>query len=272
MGPEGKKRDGFVRVRGLDALIIDGGIGRKALAFPLELLDPSHGYDRGGPVHDYGEPDCIDRGQPPGMRVGSEGGGFAPERNDLGQGGSAIGVGIIALGGGFHDVASAPQVVEGVVDHDGSGSVLVGHLHARIDGVEGNGLSDLEVGVPVLAGVEPGFLDLDPGARFASADRRAEEFVEVESLEGIVRPHPVAGGESGEFGYCGGFLGVETAVGEDGLDQLVVKGFGYDEKAVFHGFFVYSPGNSLAWARAGSPLRTLMRFRVAMVACRTTDS
>ncbi len=77
---------------------------------------------------------------------------------------------------------------------------------------------------------------------------------------------------SGEFRYCRCFVFIKASIFKNLPDELVVKGFGNDVKGIFHCFSNYSPGNSLAWAKAGSPLRTLMRFWVAMVACLTTDS
>ena len=148
MRAEGKKgRDGVRVGRGV-ALRVDGGVGRKLLVLAFELFDAAHRGDGGGPVNDDGVADRIGGGESPGVRVGAEGGEFAHEGNDFGEGGGAVGVGDVAFFGDVHDVAAAPEVVEGVIDADLADAVFVGHGHAFSKSVEGDGLAELEVGVP----------------------------------------------------------------------------------------------------------------------------
>ena len=91
----------------------------------------------------------------------------------------------------------------------------------------------------------------------------------MQGFEGIVSPHSVTGCESGEFGYCLCFFAIKPAIFEYLTDKLVVEFFRNDVKVSSWGV-----GNqtSLACAKAGSPLSTLIRFWVAIVACLTTDS
>lgn len=88
------------------------------------------------------------------MGVGAEGGEFSAEGDDFGEGGGAVGVGEVAAFGGFHDVAAAPEVVEGVVHGDLGDAVLFGEFDGAVDGLVGDGLAEFFVGVPDFGGGE----------------------------------------------------------------------------------------------------------------------
>ena len=134
------------------------------------------------------------------MGVGSERGVFSEERNDLGEGRGAVGVGNVALFGGLHDVATAPKVVEGIVDGDLADAVFVGHFDASIDGGDGDSLPEFFVGVPDFGGFEAIIDDLDLSAGDATTGGGAEEVVEVKGLESVVSPDSVTGGVPADLG------------------------------------------------------------------------
>ena len=91
------------------------------------------------------------------MRVGAEGGEFPAEWNNFSEGGGAVGVGVVAALGGFHDVAAAPEIVEGVVHGDLGDAELIGELDGAVDGAVGDGLAEFFVGVPAFRGGETGW-------------------------------------------------------------------------------------------------------------------
>jgi len=85
-----------------------------------------------------------------------------------------MGVGEIAALGGFHNVATAPQVMGGVVDGNLADAELVGELDGAVDGAIGYGLAEFFVGVPAFGGGEAARQRLDLGTGLAAADRRTE--------------------------------------------------------------------------------------------------
>ena len=130
---------------------------------------------------------------------------FALERDDFGERGGAIRISDITALGGFHHIAAAPEVVEGVVDRDRAHAVLVGELDAAVDGVDGDGLTELLMRVPDFGGCEARSLLGDGGVGRAARDlgAGAEEFVEVQRLQGVVRADAVVRGHAGHLGSLG---------------------------------------------------------------------
>src|SRR5690606_33643780 len=143
--------------------------------------------------------------------------------------------------GGVHDVAAAPEVMEGVVDRDGAAAVLVGEADAGLDGLAGDGLAELAVGVPALHGGETTFADLDLRAGDTTAGSAAEEFVEVERLERVVGANPVPGGLAAHARGGGGFLRLITTVLVSGGDQSLVLLAGNNKISGSR------HGNAMAW-------------------------
>ena len=127
--------------------------------------------------------------------------------------------------------------MEGVVDGDRAHAVLVGELDAALDGVDGDGLAELLVGVPDFRGLEARGLLGDGGVGRAARDlgAGAEEFVEVQRLEGVVRADAVVRGHAGHLGGLGRFLGAEAALDVGGGDERLVGGAGDDVKDFAHG-------------------------------------
>ena len=237
VGAEGDERDGFVRVEGDLAVLIHGGVRREHLAFALEYLDAAHGDDGGGPVDHDGEADGVGRGEAPRVRVGAEGRVLALEGDDFRERGGAIRISDITALGGFHHIATAPEVVEGVIDRDRAHTVLVGELDAAVDGVDGDGLAELLVGVPDFGGFEARGLLRDGGVGRAARDlgAGAEEFVEVQRLEGVVRADAVVRGHAGHLGGLSRLLGAEATLDVGGGDERLVGGAGDDVKDFAHG-------------------------------------
>jgi hypothetical protein len=124
------------------------------------------------------------------MRVGAECREFSAERHDLGEGGGAVGVGEVTALGGFHDVAAAPEVVEGVVHGDLGDAVLVGEFDAAVNRAVGYGLTEFFIGVPTLGSGETGRQDFDFRTRDATTGGRAEQMVEMQRLERVVGAMP----------------------------------------------------------------------------------
>ncbi len=106
---------GLLGVASHHAVLVDRGVGWEVLAFPGKLLDTSHGNNGGGPVDDDGVADGVGGGEAPGMRIGTKGREFAPKRDDFSKGSSAVGVGDVAALRSVHDVATAPEIMKGVV-------------------------------------------------------------------------------------------------------------------------------------------------------------
>ena len=138
MAAEWEECGDFVRIGGGLAVGVDRGSGWQGFSFAFQGLNTAHGDCGGGPVHDDGETIRRSGGDAPGVGVGAEGWEFPAEGDDFGEGGGAVGVGEIAALGGFHHVAAAPQVVEGVVHGDLGDAVLVGELDGAIDGAVGD--------------------------------------------------------------------------------------------------------------------------------------
>ena len=226
VGAEGEEGGDGVGVLGGVSVGIDGGVWGELFSFTFELLDAAHGDGGGGPVDDDGIADGVGGGESPGVGVGAEGGEFSSEGDDFGEGCGAIGVGDVAALGGVHDVASAPEVVEGVVYADLADAVFVGHGDAGFHGFEGGGLAELHIGVPDLGGFEFAGELFDGGTGGAAAAFGAEELVEVEGFDRIVGADAVGGGHLAKFGSGGGFFGGEAAVLVGGLDEGVVRGGG----------------------------------------------
>jgi len=171
------------------------------------------------------------------VRVGAERRELALEGDDFRERGGAVRVGEVTALGGFHHVAAAPEVVEGVVDGDRAHAVFVGELDAALDGVDGDGLAELLVGVPDFRGLETRGLLGDGGVGRAARDlgARAEEFVEVEGLQRVVRADAVVRGHAGHLGGLGGLLGAEAALDVGGGDERLVGGAGDDVEDFAHG-------------------------------------
>ena len=171
VGTEGEEGGDFIGVEGFLAVLVDGGSGREGFAFALELLDAAHGDGGGGPIDDDGESVSVLGRESPGVWVGAESGVFSKKRNDFGESRGAVGVGDVAFFGGFHDVATAPEIVEGVVDGDLSDSVFVGHFDAAVDGV-----------FKALYVQGEDILQSDPNTKHVSAGLAAMECVIVHDL------------------------------------------------------------------------------------------
>jgi hypothetical protein len=174
-------------------------------------------------------------GKAPRVRIGAEGRVFAAEGHDFREGGGAIRVGDVAALGGVHHVAATPEVVEGVVDGDHADAVFVGELDGFLDGGVTGGLAELAIGVPDGGAAETGFHFLDLGLRHAALGAGAEEVVEVEGLEAVVRADAVARGLGAEARAGFGFGLRVTAMFIRGDDEGVVLFFGNDVENFGHG-------------------------------------
>lgn len=235
VGTEGEEPLGGVGVGGGLAVGIDSSAFGELFVFAAELLDAAHGDGGGGPVDDDGVADGVGGGEAPGVGVGAEHGELAAEGDDLREGGGAVGVGDVTAFGGVHDVTAAPEVVEGVVDADLADAVLVGHLDAAVHGGEGDGLTEFLFAVPGFRGGEGFADDFDLGTGDAAAVAGAEEVVEVEGFDDVVRADAVSGGELAEAGGVGGFGGGVATVEVGAGDEVVVDGDGEDAVGCWHG-------------------------------------
>ena len=237
MGAEWDERDGLVRVEGDLAVLVHGGVRREHLAFALEHLDAAHGDDGGGPVDHDRETEFLGRREAPRVRIGSERRELALEGDDFRERGGAVRVGDVTALGGFHHVAAAPEVVEGVVDGDRAHAVLVGELDAAFDGVDGDGLAKFLVGVPDFGRLEARGLLRDSRVGRAARDLGAgtKQFVEVQRLEGVVGADAVVRGHAGHLGGLGRLLRAEAALDVGGGDERLVGGAGDDVKNFAHG-------------------------------------
>src|SRR5690606_26410153 len=140
--------------------------------------------------------------------------------------------------GGFHHVAAAPEVVEGVVHAHLADAVAVGEFDAAFDRAVGDALAELAVGVPDFRSGEAGAHHLDFRAGGAAAGGAAGEVVGVGGLERVGGADAVARGFGGEPGAFAGFVGGVAARAVGGFDQAVV-GFAGDREKV---------GHALEWA------------------------
>lgn len=196
------------------------------MPFAFELLDASHGNGGGGPVNYDWVAYGVGGGKSPGVGVCSEGGELTAEGDYFGEGCCAIGVGDVAALGGVHHVAATPEVVEGVVYTDLADAVFIGHGDAGFHGFEGGGLAKLHIRVPDLGGFEFTWELFNGGSGSAAAAFGAEEFIEVEGFDCIVRPDSVGGSHLAKLGACGGFFRSEATVLVGGLDEGIVCGGG----------------------------------------------
>ena len=177
------------------------------------------------------------------MGVGAESREFSTERNDFGEGGGAVGVGVVTALGGFHHVAAAPEVVEGVVHGDLGDAVFVGEFDGAVDGAVGDRLAEFFVRVPALGGGEAGRQEFDFRAGNAAADAGAEEVVEVQGLERVVGADAVTGRLGAEFGAFRGFVGA-VAVGLIGFGDEGVVVLAWNDEEFGHRLeIVEKPGN-----------------------------
>ncbi len=159
------------------------------------------------------------------MRVGTEGGSFPAERHHLGQGSGAVGVGDIPAVGGVDDVPAAPEIMKRVIDADDADAVLVGELHAPIDGGIGNGRAEFAAGIPDASSLERARQLADRGAGDAPADGAAEQLIEMERLDRVVGADAVRGGGGTEPGGIGRLGLVIAALAVRGGNESVVDRF-----------------------------------------------
>ena len=229
VGSEGNEGGDLVRIGGGLTGGVDGGVGREWFAFAFELLDAAHGDGAGGPVDDDGVAEGVGGGEAPAVRVGAEGGEAAAEGDDFGESGGAVGVGDVAAACGFHDVAAAPEVVEGVVDADLADAVVVGEADGFVHGGEGGALAEFAVSVPDGGAAEARGEGFDDGSGDTAAGFAAEVFVEVEGFDAVVGADAVSGGHVAEAGGVIAFLSGVATVKVGGLDERVVL-MGWDDK------------------------------------------
>ena len=183
---ERKEGGDFVRVCSRLAVGIDGGTRRQRFPLAFQGLDAAHGDGGSGPVHDdRGRTFFIGRDTPR-VRVGAESRKFSAEGDDLCESGRAVGVSVVATLGGFHDVAAAPKVVEGIVHGDLGDAVLIRELDSAVDGAVGDRLAEFFVGIPSLGGGETRWQNFNFCAGHATTGTGAEEVVEVQCLERVM--------------------------------------------------------------------------------------
>ena len=231
---EGQQRRHQIGIGGGVARGIHRGPRRQRFAFALERLDPPHGHRGGGPINDNGKPVSLRGGNAPRVRVGAEGGKFAAEGHHFRQRGGAVGVGEIAALSGGHDVAAAPQIVEGIVHGNLRNAELVGQFDGALDRPIGHRLAEFFVSIPAFRGGEAAGQHGDLRGGDAAADARPEQVVEVQRLEGVVGADAVAGRFGGELGAFGRFRGGEAAGLIGPAHKQVVGGAGDDEEGA-HG-------------------------------------
>jgi len=235
VGTKGEQGDDGVGVGGFLAILIDGAAGRELFAFAFELLDTAHGDGGGGPVDDDGVADGVHGREAPGVRVGAQRGELAAEGDDLGECCGAVGVSDVAFFRSIHHIATAPEIVEGLIDADDAHAVFVSEFHAGVHRFIGDGLAELFLRVPLLRGFEfGGFLDdrSTGNAAWAGLVAGTEVIVEVQGFDAVVSFDAVPGGLFTGFGGEFGFLGVEATLAVGGFDDVVMKSNGQD---VFHG-------------------------------------
>lgn len=234
VGSKGEKGGDFVWVRSGAAFAVDGSVGRQHFALALQCLNAPHGDDRSGPVAHHRESYGFLSRQAPGVGIGAEGREFSAKGNHLGQGGRAIGVGDVAPFSRLHDVAAAPQVVEGVVDGDLADTEFICQFDAAIDGAVSDALTEFAVGIPDFRPFEARGDDFDFGTWNTTTGCGAEKVIEMEGLESVVGANAMAGGFSGELGALSGLSsGVATGL-VGGRNELVVS-FAGDGQKVGHG-------------------------------------
>ena len=189
------------------------------------------------------------------MGIGAERRVNAAEGDDFGERRGAVGVGDVAAAGGFHHVAPSPQIMEGIVDRDGAGAVPIGQRHAAFDRLPGDGLAELLVAVPNFCRIEAGGELADVGAGHAAADLRAEQLVEVEGLDRVVRADAVGRGGGSELGRLFGLVGGVAAVTVGGDDDLLVDRDGDDVEDLGHGVLLGSGSGrgTVGFRRPSSP-------------------
>jgi hypothetical protein len=184
---ERQQRDGFVRIGRRIALGIHGGAGRKLFAFAFHHLHAAHRDGRGRPINHDGKTDRVLRRERPRMRVRAHRRRFAAERHDFGRGRGAVRVSDITFERGVHDVTAAPEIMRRVVHADHADAEFVGELHAGVHRLVSHGLAKLVVAVPDFGGGKARRQLLDLRAGRPAADLAAEQFVEVQRLDGVVR-------------------------------------------------------------------------------------
>jgi hypothetical protein len=125
--------------------------------------------------------------------------------------------------------------VEGVVDRHGADAVFVGEADGLGHGAVGGGLAELLVGVPDLGGLELRGLLHDLRARHAALRAGAEEVVEVQGLDAVVRADAVTRRLGAKTRSLGGLVGMETTLLVGGGDEVVVLFFRDDKELFGHG-------------------------------------
>ena len=123
----------------------------------------------------------------------------------------------------------------GIVHADHADAEFVGEFPASVHGLVGDGLAEFEAAVPNLGGGEAGGEPLDLRSRFPASDLAAEQLVQMEGLDGVVRADAVIGGAGAKARPRRRFVR-RVAAGEIGLpDQLVMFFARNDVIGVGHG-------------------------------------
>ena len=169
------------------------------------------------------------------MRIRAEHRELAAKRHNFAKRRGAVRVGDVALLRRIHDVTAAPEVVEGVIDADLADAVFVRHLHAALHGAKGHALAELQFAVPGFARGK-GLLDhLDLCAGLAAAGGTAEQMVQVQRLDGVVRADAVSRGHLAKPCTVSGLRLRIAAMLVGGADECVVGFSGDDVVGGWHG-------------------------------------
>ncbi len=146
------------------------------------------------------------------MRVRAHRRRLAAERHDFRRGRRAVRVGEVALERSVHDIAAAPEIMRGVVHAHHAHAEFVGELHAGVHRLVGDGLAEFVVAVPNFSGGKARRQPLDLRAGRPAADLAAEQFVEVQRLDGVVRADAVIRGAGAEPRAGGSLGGIVTTL------------------------------------------------------------
>ena len=228
MRAERQQRDGFVRIGCRIAFRIHGTTGRKLFAFAFHHLHAAHRNGGSRPVNHDGKTNRVLRRERPRMWIRAHRRRLAAKRHNFRRGRRAVRVGEITPERGVHDVAAAPEIMRRVVHAHHAHAEFVGELHAGVHRLVGDGVAELVVAVPDFGGGKARRQLLDLRAGRPAADLAAEQFVEVQRLDGVVCADAVIRGASAKPRAGSGFRGVVTAFEIRLRDERVVFFLGND--------------------------------------------
>src|SRR4029453_15449064 len=168
------------------------------------------------------------------MWVRTQGGSASPERNDFSEHRGAVSVPNETFPRRVQHVGPAPKVMPCLINthhpHTEFGGELDRLLHRRIS----DGRSKLTIGVPDSAGGEMRRNLFHRGPWDTPTHTRPELVIQMQRLDGVVRPDPMLRRFPAEPPHCGNFFRVLSSVAEGRSDEVVMGSLRNDKNGSMH--------------------------------------